>query len=38
MMDYGVDQKIQWKGMMNKSWSNRNLELVKNIKKDIKFK
>ena len=37
MMDYGADQEIQWKGIMNKAWSNRNLGLVKNIKKDIKF-
>ena len=37
MMDYGADQGIQWKNIMNKVWSNRNLGLVKNIKKDIKF-
>ena len=37
MMDYGADQEIQWKGIMNKAWSNKNLGLKENIKKYIRF-
>jgi len=37
MMDYGADQNIQWKDVMSKAWSNKNLGLVENVKKDIKF-
>lgn len=37
MMDYGADQKIQWKNVMNKAWSNKNLSLKENIKKYSRF-
>lgn len=37
MMDYGSDQNIQLKGVMKKAWSNKNLGIVDNIKKDVKF-
>lgn len=37
MMDYGADQNIQWQGVMKKAWSNRNLGIADNIKKDVKF-
>lgn len=37
MMDYGADQGIKIKGVMNKAWSNKNLGLKENIKKDVKF-
>ena len=37
MMDYGADQEIQWKGVMSKAWSNKDLGLVENIKKDVRF-
>ena len=32
MMDYGADQDIQWKGVINKAWSNRNIGIINNIK------
>lgn len=37
MMDYGADQEIQWKGVMRKAWSNRNLGFIDNIKKYVRF-
>ncbi len=37
MMDYGADQKIQWKDVMKKVWSNRNLGFIDNVRKYIKF-
>ncbi len=37
MMDYGADQNIQWKSVIEKAWSNKNLGLIDNIKKDVKF-
>ena len=37
MMDYGADQEIQWKGVLNKVWSNRNKGFSENIKKYAKF-
>jgi hypothetical protein len=37
MMDYGSEQKISWKGVVKTAWSNRNLGISQNIKKDIKF-
>lgn len=37
MMDYGADQKIQWKGVMKKAWSNRKLGLISSIQKDVRF-
>ena len=37
MMDYGSVKQIQWKAVLNKAWTNRNLGLIKNIKKDIRF-
>ena len=35
MMDYGADQDIQWKGILKKAWSNKNIGFSKNIKKYI---
>ena len=37
MMDYGADQEIQLKNLLSKAWSNKNLGLIDNIKKDLKF-
>jgi hypothetical protein len=37
MMDYGADQEIQWDGVIKKAWSNRNLGLLYNIRKDARF-
>ena len=37
MMDYGADQEFQWKGVMQKAWSNKNLGFTKNLKKDFRF-
>ena len=37
MMDYGADQDIQWKGILKKAWSNKNIGFSKNIKKYVNF-
>ena len=37
MMDYGADQDIQWKGVMQKAWSNKNIGFSNNIKKYVRF-
>lgn len=37
MMDYGVDQDIQWTGVMKKAWYNRKLGLIGSIRKDLAF-
>ena len=37
MMDYGADQDIQWKGVLKKAWSNKNIGFSKNIKKYVNF-
>ena len=37
MMDYGADQKIKWTSVLNKAWSNRQLGLTDNLKKDVTF-
>ena len=37
MMDYGADQDIQWKGVMKKAWSNKNIGFSDNIKKYVRF-
>jgi hypothetical protein len=37
MMDYGADQDIQWKGVLKKAWSNKNIGISENIKKYVKF-
>jgi len=37
MMDYGADQDIQWKDVLKKAWSSKNIGISKNIKKYAKF-
>jgi hypothetical protein len=37
MMDYGADQDVQWKEVLKKVWSNRNIGISRNIKKYTKF-
>ncbi len=37
MIDYGADQEIQLENIIKKAWSNRNLGLMHNIRKDLKF-
>lgn len=37
MMDYGADQQIRWKCVIQKAWSNRKLGLIDNVKKDMRF-
>ena len=37
MMDYGADQDIQWKGVLKKAWSNKNIGFSENIKKYVNF-
>ena len=37
MMDIGSDRKILLKDVIRKTWSNKNLGFVYNIKKDLKF-
>jgi len=37
MMDYGADQKINWKDILKKVWSTRNLGFIDNIKKYTNF-
>ena len=37
MMDYGADQDIQWKGVLKKAWSNKNIGFSENIKKYANF-
>ncbi len=33
MMDYGADQKINWKNVLKKAWSSRNSSFSENIKR-----
>ena len=37
MMDYGADHNIQWKGIMKKAWTNKQLSLLENLQKYVKF-
>ena len=37
MMDYGADQNIKWTGVAKKAWSNKNLSISENVKRDLKF-
>jgi len=37
MMDSGIEQKIKWKNIIKKIWSNKKLGFTENIKRDIKF-
>ena len=37
MMDYGADQKINWKKIIKKAWNYRNQGLLKNLKKYVTF-
>ena len=37
MMDYGADQDIQWKRVLKKAWSNKNIGFSENIKKYVNF-